>query len=431
MKTKLILFLLLAYAVSSCKNKGEDVSPYTFNVNSISTQDVKLFFIIKDETVPGTSTSRLVKIKSDDTVESMELKDANGNAVSDKLRPVALSNANPDFMLMSFAREGDAAVSGYLVNKRTGGITAIDQISGGAPTSEYYGTHLNYPLSYYDGSNYLYFIAKKGISQKTLVRVSTVNPNYIAGINMLPDSVLFMNSFGVDADKNIMVSTTVQTANGTFKDYFYVFNSSSSAILPISARSSYWVGPTGNFNYLVPAATKTTKVMYSNNSFSFTPDIDLAANNISSYFNNRESYRISFGDKFIMVSGAKIVELDNAANTPKQITTVPVSNQKWVDHSQTNGLIFIAGENASGQQTIFKIDIATNYAYTTYPTPGKYNFYEIEAFEDGTVYATAKRNSDGKYVILKFAPNGTETLLNETLNKQGIWLEKVTEFTNN
>ena len=34
-------------------------------------------------------------------------------------------------------------------------------------------------------------------------------------------------------------------------------------------------------------------------------------------------------------------------------------------------------------------------------------------------------------MILKFAADGTETLLDETLNRKGICLEKVTEFTNN
>jgi hypothetical protein len=103
-----------------------------------------------------------------------------------------------------------------------------------------------------------------------------------------------------------------------------------------------------------------------------------------------------------------------------KINTVPIIKTKWVDHSKALGHMYVAGESASGLETIFNIDLS-NYSYKTYPEAGKYSFYEIEAFEDGTIYATAKRKSDNKNVILKFAPDGTETVLYDNLGtKKGV-----------
>ncbi len=428
MKIKYLLIIAFIPLLFSCKKTKEDVSPYTFNISSLQTQDAKLIFIIKDENQLGSATNRLVKIKSDDSVEEINLTDVNGTGVSDKLRPLYLSNANPDFMLISMAREGDDPVDGYLINKSTGALTSISEY-GGAPAFQERGTLMNNRLSYFDGSSFLYFKTTKLLSSRgSIVRVSTVNPNYITGQNMLPDTVYRVESFAVDADKNILVSMLGQSGQSKF----VVFNSNNTTeILDDFAVETYWVGATGKFNYNgIGAYLK--QVTYDNvsNTFTFSDYKNLSQNGINTQLYNQESYKVIYSGKFILVSNGKVYELENGTNPPKVISTINIANQQSVSHSQTNGLVFIAGENASGQQTIFRINLASNYSYTTYPTPGKYNFSEIEAFEDGTVYATAKRNSDGKYVILKFAPDGTETLLDETLNKKGIWLEKVTEFTN-
>ena len=428
MKIKYLLLILFTTLLFSCKKTIEDVSPYTFDVSTLQTQDAKLLFIIKDHTQLGTSTNRLVKIKADDTVQEINLTDVNGTGVADKLRPLCLSNANPDFMLISMARGGDSPVDGYLINKSTGALISIAGF-GGAPAFIEFGTLMNNRLSYFDGSSFLYFKTTSLPNSGSIVRVSTVNPNYITGQKMLPDTVYRVESFAVDADKNIIVNMIGQSLG---QSKFVVFNSNNTTFMPdIYGATTYWVGATGKFNYNgLGGYLKQVTYNDVSNTFTFSDYKNLFQNGINTQLFNHKSYKVIYSGKFILVNDGKVYELENGTNPPKVISTINIANQQSVSHSQTNGLVFIAGENASGQQTIFRINLASNYSYTTYPTPGKYNFSEIEAFEDGTVYATAKRNSDGKYVILKFAPDGTETLLDETLNKKGIWLEKVSEFTN-
>lgn len=428
MKVRLISLGIVSILITlSCKKPAEDVSPYSFNVNQFATSDAKLLVIVKDENILNSQTNRLVKIKADGAVEQLTLTDASGNNVSERLRPLALSNANPDFMLISFAREGDAPVDGYLIKKATGALSSVGGFGGPPTYNDQPSINLRHPFSYYDGNSYLYFMSGVGIAntRKSIVRLSTVNSNAVSGQKIFSDTISFIDKIAVDAAHNLMFSY-----HDAGNIQHIVYNENTAAIIPEDI-SSFWTGSTGNFNFTNKEGY-LKEIIYNTgtNTFAFTNAKKLSDYNISTtYFPNDKSYTITYSEKFIMISDGKVYELDNAAHIPKEISGINITNQKDVTHSQSNGLVFVAGENSAGLETIHKINL-TNYAVTTYPTPGKYKFYEIEAFEDGTVYATAKRNSDGKNVILKFDANGTETLLDDTINLKGIWLQKVTEFVN-
>ncbi len=431
MKTRFIVLSLVACSTFlSCKKKEEEVDPYAFSFNTVPVKDAKLFFIGKEETELQTSTNRLYAIKEDGSVEQLILKDGGGTDVSEKMRPLTIANATPDYMLLSFARQGNVPANGYLLKKTDSSLVTVDGYGGPPKTTN--NDLLSQQDVVYNGSNQLYFLSARDVVRNAVVRLSLGNPAFITGKNLVSDSIYMVNTFEPDADGNIMAWVTI----GFGKNKTIVFNSTAAAIVPDAGNNAYWTGMDGSFRYRsTDDHIKKVSFDANTNTFSFINSVDLKANNINDFLSRFQSYKIIYADKLVMftyvgsTATANMYELENTSNTPEQITSVPFKAVHAIDHLKNSQTIFLAAEDASGFQTIYKINASNNYSYTTYSaTTGKYKFYEIEAFEDGTLYATAKRNSDGKNVILKYDASGIETLLDQTLDVKGFSLEKVSEF---
>lgn len=418
-----ILFLSFA-----CKKKEDVKEIYEFDINQIAIQDsAKLLMILTEESntlsTNGAGTQLYMITKSDKVVQRT-LSKTTGEDVSSVMKPGFIANATPNYILAGFSRFDAIADEAYLIDKKTGKLNQIGNRSH-IPAFSSFATLKNNLICKYDGQKYLYYKTSSGISDCEFIKLDVKT---LTLENILPDSVNVVTSFDVDAQGNILAD--MDYINGKRK--FVAFKNKIINYLPNNNfKRGYWVANDGIFrNVTLDGNIEKIEFDETLQKFNNTKEIRLLDFSIVNNFNRDECYRVSYSDKTIMVSANEIFELYPVEKKIKQITTVPIVSVKWVDHSNVLGHLYVAGESASGQETIFNIDLS-NYSYKTYPVSGKYSFYEIEAFEDGTIYATAKRKSDGKNVVLKFAPDGTETVLYDQLGtKKGVWLEKVTEYTN-
>jgi hypothetical protein len=411
----------------SCK-KEKDVDPYEFTVNEISIKDsTKLLFATTPEesNLGMADSNELFQISSKDLVSKFKINSSTGNNVSSMFKPAKLSNVSEKYFMMTISRNTGSGSEGYLLNKSTNELISISP-NRKVPVNGGFADILNHPFTLNDGKGSVYYIAYDvSNGNSSLAKININNPSASTITYLTPDSIKRVTSFDVDKDGNIMADVDGVSR----KRWFMVFNANTMKIVPDFYPNQYFVGPNGYFYY--PANGYMKKCEYNSGSgFSFSNYYDLLNNGLNSNFYRENLYRIQLSDKLVVLNDNTFFEFSNTANTIKKNTSVPLLKTKWIDHSKALGHLYVAGESASGQETIFNIDLS-NYSYTTYPAPGKYNFYEIEAFEDGTIYATAKRKSDSKNVVLKFAPDGTETVLYDQLGtKKGIWLEKVTEYVN-
>lgn len=421
-------FLIISCVVTFIGCKKKEVDPSAFDFNHIDIKDsTQLIFIQCDESktiLANTDGNELYAISKTGKVSKISLNNTKGGDVSDVLIPGQIANATPKYMLVNFTRNGSGSPSeGYLWDKQTGEVTTIGgRFTGPVPFN---GRSKTNPFAYYDGSKYLYFGARPN-SIMDYVGVARLDVNSKSKENIINDSIQRYEAFDVDKDRNFL---TDPLWTDVAKRRMTVFNNTTKYTFPFVCVE-FWVANDGNFRYRLNNKVYLLKYDSPSKKFVTTEEIDMSNIVLDRQLYKEDCYIVYYNNKTIIVRDYEILEFDHVAKKVKEISTVPLLKSKWLDHSKALGHLYVAGESASGQETIFNIDLS-NYSYTTYPQAGKYSFYEIEAFEDGTIYATAKRKSDSKNVILKFAPDGTETVLYDQLGTtKGVWLEKVTEFVN-
>lgn len=415
-------FLIFLLAINSCKPK-EVKDPTEFEISNIPIQDSAKLMLVVTGDIDGLTDNELFVITSKDKVKKQSLNNTSGSDASEILRPDIIANATPEYMIVTFTRSSQGgAYEGYFIHKKTGKLISLGERTE-IPEVRSFATTKNHILCQYDGQRYLYYTQSPMNTYHQLIKYDMQT---LTKMNILKDSIAKVASFEVDKEGNIMADVDAKSG----KRRFQVFNNNVTQEVPDFYPNQYFVGLSGSFYLKTSGSLKKCTYDATNKVFNFNKIVDLTTDKLNMNFYRDYLYKVIHQDKLIVLNDISLFELDNQAHNPKYISTIPLMKTIWVDHSKALGHLYVAGESASGQETIFNIDLS-NYSYTTYPQAGKYSFYEIEAFEDGTIYATAKRKSDSKNVILKFAPDGTETVLYDQLGtKKGVWLEKVTEFVN-
>jgi hypothetical protein len=413
----IILYILLPVTIlmGSCKKKDEDAK-VSQTISKIDISGAKILFFTEEN---GGKGNRLMKIKSDGTIETVKMLDQSGNEMKEYPIPQVLSNANLNFLLLSTSGTSNVYPDqGFLVKKQDGSITSLSNY--GVPYYENRYGRRNNKVNLTDVSDNIYYRGIKG-GGISVVKLNTVNPSYVTGQIITPSDER-VNDFDLDVYGNVLYD-----AFNTSTNVFRIKKSTGGLVnMPSNFLSEYyWIGTDGNFNYNVISGSDINSSNFDQISDVF--DFKKRISTLSKISLKRTTlYTLPYSDKLIAITDSKIYELENSTNTPKEITSVPVSNIKVVGKSLVNGDLYIVGDN--GGQTILKIDLNNNYSYTKLLTSGKYDIYDMEVFEDGTVYFSALRMSDSKNVFVKIDDAGTETLLNETLNQKGIFMEKATEY---
>jgi len=405
-------FILFLFLFSSCKKDKEEVVQ---TLSKLDLSDAKVLFLVGNAYA---NTSELMKIKTDGTIEKVKMIDQNGDELKEYLHPQIISNANPNFILLALSDRLSNKV-GYLIKKSDGTITKVLNDFGYPDPNP--NNLRNNSVSTVDGSYNIYY---KSIlnSVTSVVKINTVNPNLVSVQRLTPsnDNVV---QFDIDAWDNILYYTLESGITRRIKK-----GTGGLLSAPTDLKHyAFWTGKDGNFYYLTFSSSyKIKKATYDdvNDVFSFS---DYYSGTQTWAVDISSTYRLEYGGKLVLITASEILEIENSTNVPAHITSVPVSNIKVVGKSVINGNLYVVGD-AAGGQTIFKIDLNNNYSYTTLFTAGKYDIYDMEVFEDGTIYFSALRMSDTKYVFVKIAADGTETVLDSTLDKKGIFMEKATEY---
>lgn len=426
MKISKSVFLIIPIAILgiACKKKETVNNPTVFDVKQINIQDsAKLMFVLtsEDPLLGNATGNSLYMITTKDKIKQVPLTQTNGSDVSNVLRPGQLANATPKYMLANFARPDGMPAEAYLIDKKTGVLTQIGERYSTPTYISYYKR--NNVLSKYDGTNILYTVTPSFDP----VKFTKLNPNTLVKSNLEIDSLNQLSAFELDAQGNALASVWVRGGKGAV---LYATNGSKAQILPTKYKDGiFWVANDGVFR--IYDNDTIHKLSYDNtqSKFIMSSELLLSDNGVSISLDNRYLYKVANNNKTILVTQNEIYEFDHTAKKVKKVTSVNSTNIKWVDHSSSLGHLYLAAETSAGQETIFDVDLSS-YSHKMLATTGKYLFYEIESFEDGTIYATAKRLSDSKFVILKFKSDGTEVLLDDKQTQRGVWLEKVTEFTN-
>lgn len=426
MKISKSVFLIIPIAIISiaCKKKETVNNPIVFDVNKISIQDsAKLMFVLGNENqlLGNTANNSLYMVTTSDKIKQVPLTQTNGSDVSSILRPGQLANISSKYMLANFSRTNSSPSESYLIDKKTGVLTQIGDRSSTPVFFNY--LERNQILCKSDGINLLYTVSP--IAEP--MEIIRLNIGSLSKKHLELDSINSISGIEVDGEGNLLAGVWFQSSK---PNVLYVSNGAKEQILPSRFKDSpFWVANDGIFR--IYKSDTLHKLSYDNtqSKFVMTTELLLSDNGINALFDNRYLYRVTFNNKTVIVTQKEIYEFDHNAKKVKKVTPVTATNIKWVDHSNNLGHLYLAIETSAGQENIYDMDLSS-YNTKTITTTGKYLFYEIEAFEDGTLYATGKRLSDGKFVILKFKSDGTEVLLDDKQTQRGVWLEKVTEFVN-
>lgn len=426
MKISKSLFLVIPFVFwgIACKKKEVVNNPTIFDVNQINIQDsAKLMFVLtsEDPLLGNAAGNSLYMITTKDKIKQVPLTQTNGSDVSNVLRPGQLANATQKYMLANFSRSGGNPNEAYLIDKKTGVLTQIGDRSSTPTYINYY--QRNNILCKSDGSNLFYKITP----QIDPLEIIKLNVGTLVKTHLELDSLNSVTGLDIDAQGNVLAAVWFQ---GSKPNVVYASNGIVSQKLADKYKNAtFWVANDGVFR--VYRSDTLHKLSYDNtqSKFIMTPELLLSDNGLNVSFDSRYLYRLAYNNKTVVVTQKEVYEFDHSAKKVKKVTSINSTNIKWVDHSSTLGHLYLAAETSAGQETIFDVDLSS-YSHKTLTTTGKYLFYEIEAFEDGNIYATAKRLSDSKFVILKFKSDGTEVLLDDKQTQRGVWLEKVTEFTN-
>lgn len=361
--------------------------------------------------------NRLCKITSNNTIDTINFSTGSGSSI--KLNALSLSNGTPEYIPLVFSIRGNAPEDAYLLNRNNFSLIPIRQY--GIPQVNGIGNKMN-PVTYYDGKSSLYYGAWASYTSYNIVKLDLNHAPNITGSYVLPDTTYMYN---YDVDKYGNVITYFQGNNSGLRynrivkmdGKLYDYNSP-------CLTSLFWMEIDSTVAQYDFCNQNFTKAIYNLSVQDFS--INSFMTNVYRLFDSRVSYRVIYNNKMIWID-SEIFEWTVSATSPAQITSIPFTSIKLVDHTQSNGVLYFSGNDASGQETIFKVNLS-NYSYTTISDPGKYSFNCIETMNDGTIYASATRVSDGKNVFVKFSSSGVETLLDETINRKALYMTKVNEY---
>ncbi|MFN8417589.1 MAG: hypothetical protein U0U66_14765 [Cytophagaceae bacterium] len=203
-----VILLFVGFIIVSCgkKVKDETVNPYAYNLTQTINipNNVVAMAILYDTNSLTTSTNRLLAIKSDNTVDTIEFFDVSGTNISNFFNPSCIENLNEAWMIMGVGVGTKLANTTYLYNKVTNEMIATNDQIGGPQVKG----NSSYPPS----SNFIvrrgsnsYYIAVNRSSFGFLNKISLTSTPFIEKINI--DTVTLYD-FIVDADKKFLLMYT-------------------------------------------------------------------------------------------------------------------------------------------------------------------------------------------------------------------------------
>jgi hypothetical protein len=363
----------------------------------------------------SSTTNTLFKVSAEGFMQEVTFTDDAGNSTSTTRNPVGVYDVNQDYIILVFGFDALNLSDGYLVRKGDGKIFSL--ASAGLPSG--FPTNTNFKngrIVQTDQTGDIFYKVRStgagGAGVFDLVKIDTSNPALLTNISYSPTDETIYN-FAVNAQGNIIYNSRLKT---DLNSEFYRIKKNNGGFQNIPLGSVYWVGIDQNFYYQNSAAVKKLVIDDAGNVTS--SDYGVYSFNIPAIY---DSYKFDFSDRqvFASTSGARVVEVINPSNNPREVPGLPVAPIRI--GGQSNNYYYLAGSDSNSNPTIIRVDPKTDSHVQLY-TPGKYDVYEMAVSSDDVVTFSALRLSDGKKVFIKIDSSGNESVINEELNVKAISL---------
>jgi len=420
---KIIRFSLLlvhSLIILSCSKHEDYVDPYAFTVNQsleLKPNTVALAIMI-DPIYSGNPKNYLLSILADGTVDTLKVTDTNGNDVSNLLIPMALENLNADLTLITFARNANIATDAYILNKKTNSFINVSEF--GIPEGlEYQSSPVKTFVVNAEDDSYYYVSRTSNFNQRiTELKIlgSTITGSYITpdsmqiyGFDRDIDGNFWITYVGSNISKNVIVNKNMKKI---------------SASQPLPQRA-FWLSAnqTFNFNYegniFNSLYNSTTEIM----------TFPQRTNNLN--FPYKGTYfRAKFSDYMYLFDSRNLI-IDNKSNITISTTAFDHDRITAADYSISTKEAYIAVKPNSGTEALYKYSMNSGtVSNSILVADGLYEYYDIEALEDGNFYFSAKRLSDNKIILAKSTAAGVITVLSDNFTGQVGYIEKTIEYTN-
>ena len=127
-------------------------------------------------------------------------------------------------------------------------------------------------------------------------------------------------------------------------------------------------------------------------------------------FENLDYFRFDFAEYSILIGHEYLLELDNPAGTPRQLT-MPV--QTLLDAQAVGEVYYVAGTNDQQQTVVLEMTPGQDTGVPVITLDDDLDVKAIEFIGGGNLYFEALRLSDSAEVFGQIAPDGTVSLLDE------------------
>ncbi len=393
------LFVSTVLALSISCSETEQTGSETAFVSRMNIEDAKLLIIgTQDES----NHQRLYKSLASGEINEVSFFDRDGNKITLADHPFAIHDINETYMAMEFSTPPESSEhrsTALLVRKQDGATFLITPTDENTEVKHSIIGFSNDPDFQTDADDNVYFITgERGeTASKQIARINVTDPNALTQEILTPPSEE-VQRFAVGHDGLIVyeASTSARTVtrsltpNGVLRErrdtrVFWrgiedVFISESGAVARLTLGGGDEIVETPYWD----------------------PDTTVSI---------EDALQIVVSDRFYIVQGNRVIEIENPDNTPIEIN-VPLDP---FDVSASDAHIYFAGVDDQGTN-IVRVGLLDHQVESILPE-GFYEVRNIDAAPNGIVTFEGLRLSDQADVILEIdLDNNPNTLAQEQFN---------------
>ena len=371
--------------------------------------------------VTDVATDTLFKITEDGFVQEVTFLDEENNEIIVTNTPTEIYDVNSAYVIVLFDFDG------YLVRKSDGAVFSLDGVGVPAGEAAQINTFLNAPVIQTDGVGNLYYQVisdSPGFVVLDVQRINVGDPARLSAETYVTVPNAGVDSFFVTPNAHVVYrynnsvnsvrGNRIQKATGGFE------NLSDDPLF-------FWIGNDGNIKYHLTDSTASMS-----NVFTVTIDANGTSSQTSvsgvDLLNSFQSYLFRFSTRTVAVDifNDRIYELENADDTPRDVTTTPNIAGFNFDYAvASTDYYYIAGDNDTNQPVFVRVDPTDDSVSDILPV-GEYDVFRAVVTADGTITFNAQRTNDGAIVVGEISPVGNEvTILSADLNDEVVELIRV------
>jgi hypothetical protein len=359
---------------------------------------------------PGSNNepAKLYKITDDNNVQEVSYYDENGKLITVKNASTAIYDVNETYVIVCFGNIG------YLVRKTDGVVFSLENI--GLPNSDSQSKNfVNAKKVQSDSMGNIYYVVSNDI-----LKIDTSNPNNLTKVIWVEGSII---NFCISPAGHTIYSNSL--ASGEEAENFIKKVNGDLIDMPKHVVA-LWVGLDNNIKYFDYQDEKIWNVSIDTNFQETTSSI------YSSLIISHGGFLLKFDDRILSIISntyhsdniSIIIEIETSSNSDPHggIYISEISTIKNAVYS--NDYYYLSGNDDSNQYVLLKVNSETN-AVETLLSHNQYDIYKMTVDENNVVLFNAKRLSDGVKVIGQVSLPDNVSILNETLNTEITFFERI------